>query len=259
MPIVSVEGLTGWRHLALDTVGSTNTEALDLANDGDAGRVWITANAQQAGKARRGRSWISEPGNLYASLLLIDPAPPQSLATLPLVVSLALHKAVAALQPQLAARLRIKWPNDLLLDGKKLSGILLEAQPDQHGRLAVIIGCGVNCHHFPGNPLYPATSLAHEGCETEPMALFRELARTMAQELRIWSQGHGFAIIRREWLDRCQGLGEAVIARFPDRELQGTFVDIDTEGLLLLRDEEGYTHQVSAADIFFGDSHAIGT
>jgi len=255
LSIVSVDGLIGWRHLALDQVGSTNVEAMVLADSGDAGQIWVTALSQQAGKARRGRQWISHPGNLYGSLLLIDPAPRDALATLPLMVSLALHKAVLQELPQIGERLKIKWPNDLLLDGKKLSGILLEAQPDRHGRSAVVIGCGVNCRHFPENPLYPATSLAHEGFEVVPMKLFRQLALAMASELRIWAQGHGFAIIRREWLDRCHGLGEAIVARYPDRELQGTFIDINTDGLLLLRDEEGYTHLVSAADIFFGDSH----
>ncbi|MCJ8308523.1 MAG: biotin--[acetyl-CoA-carboxylase] ligase [Rhizobiaceae bacterium] len=249
----SIEGLTGWRHLALGDVGSTNAVALEQAVGGDPGQLWITAESQSAGRARRGRSWVSEPGNLYASLLLLDPAPQDKLATLPLVISLALHLALVEARPELGARLKIKWPNDLLLDGKKLSGILLEAQPDGHGRLAVIIGCGINCQHFPDNPLYPATSLAASGIALEPAELFSHLAREMARTLRIWAEGQGIAIIRRDWLDRCHGIGQEIVARFPDREISGKFVDLDDNGLLLLCDNKGQIHTISAADIFFGN------
>ena len=251
--ILPIDGLNGWRHLALGDVGSTNAIALELATKRDAGQVWVTAESQSVGRARRGRSWVSEPGNLYASLLLVDPVPQNQLATLPLVISLALHVALVEARPELAERLKIKWPNDLLLDGKKLSGILLEVQPDGHGRLAVIIGCGTNCQHFPDNPLYPATSLAASGLELEPTELFDYLAREMARALRIWAQGQGIAIIRRDWLDRCHGLGQEIVARFPDHEISGKFVDLDARGLLLLCDTKGQIHTISAADIFFGN------
>ena len=256
--ISSIDGLTGWRHLALVDVGSTNAEALKLASEGDAGRLWVTAEKQLAGRARRGRSWVSERGNLYASLLLIDPADADALAGLPLVVSLALHEAVIAACPDAQGRLKIKWPNDLLLDGKKLSGILLEAQSDSFNRTAVVIGCGINCQHFPDNPLYPATSLAESGLDVTPEKLFKELAHTMASQLRVWAQGRGFSIVRRDWLDRCHGLGQDIVARFNDSEIAGKFVDLDGDGLLLLCDNKGQIHKISAADIFFGNSGALG-
>lgn len=248
----------GWRHLALDSVGSTNVEAMNLAHDGDAGQIWVTAEEQVQGKARRGREWISKRGNLYASLLLINQAPPDKLATLPLVVSLALHKAILNIVPHFSNDLKIKWPNDVLLDGKKLSGILLEATTLSNGSLAVVIGCGVNCQHFPENPLYPATSFQAEGLEIEPQTLFVELARTMASELRIWAEGSGFSIIRKEWLERARGVGEEITVRFPDREIQGRFVDIDEDGFLLLRGENQIVQSVSAADIFFAQTGELG-
>ena len=248
--ITAIAGVDGFRHLALGDVGSTNSEALSLAKDGDNGRLWVTGTTQSAGRARRGRSWVSESGNLYASLLLVDPAGPEHMSTLPLVVSLALHTAVADACPELGDRLKIKWPNDLLLDGKKLSGILIEAQPDGFGRLAVIIGCGVNCKHYPDNPLYPATSLLENDIRLEPLDLFQHLAGAMAQYLRIWAQGHGFAIIRKEWLERCHGLGETIVARFTNDQITGTFQDLDEAGLLLLCDNKGRVHKISAADIF---------
>ncbi|MGI9365630.1 MAG: biotin--[acetyl-CoA-carboxylase] ligase [Rhizobiaceae bacterium] len=254
----AIEGLNGWRHLSLQSVDSTNLRAFELANQGDFGRVWVTSDIQTAGRARRGRAWVSESGNLYASLLLLDPAPGEQLATLPLVVSLALHMAVLKACPQLEGRLKIKWPNDLLLDGKKISGILLEAQKDTSDRLAVVIGCGVNCSHAPDTTLYPATTLVEAGCSISPIELFRELAYALAQQLRIWSAGQGFSIIRRDWLARCQGLGKPVIARLPDTEKEGRFVDLDEAGLLLLEDDRGLIHKISAADIFFGNSVAKG-
>ncbi|NKB51347.1 MAG: biotin--[acetyl-CoA-carboxylase] ligase [Rhizobiaceae bacterium] len=249
----SIEGLAGWRHMALAETDSTNAQAMKLAGSGDPGRLWITAESQSAGRARRGRSWDSKPGNLYASLLLIDPAKSDALATLPLVVSLALYEAIIAAIPDLEGRLKIKWPNDLLLDGKKLSGILLEAQPDGFGRTAVVIGCGVNCRHFPDNPMYPAISLSAAGVDLASTDLFRHLAASMAQQLRVWAEGKGFSIIRRDWLDRSQGLGKDIVARFSDREITGKFVDLDEDGLLLLCDDMGQMHKISAADIFFGN------
>src|SRR2546426_2482581 len=116
----------GVRLIAHEVLGSTNSEALQLARHGERGPLWVTAERQSAGRGRRGRSWVSPPGNLYASLLLTDPASPEHWPELSFVAALAIHDAVveaaAALKPQLA----IKWPNDLLLSGKKFAGILIE-------------------------------------------------------------------------------------------------------------------------------------
>ena len=239
-------------------MGSTNSEALEHAKAGDVGQLWISATEQISGKGRRGREWVSKPGNLYASVLLIDPCDSQSLTSLPLVASLALHKALVTLKPELEPGLKIKWPNDILLHGKKLSGILLEATRDPQNRLAVVIGFGVNCQHFPENPLYPATSLARHGADISPSELFPHLARAMAAELRIWAGGNGFSILRGEWLERSIGRGDKITARFPDHEISGIFVDIDADGFLLLQDENQIVQQISAADIFFGNSDTSG-
>lgn len=247
----SIDGLEGWRHLALGSVGSTNIEAMNLAKDGDPGQVWVTAEEQLSGKARRGRGWVSKPGNLYASLLLIEPAERQHLATLPLVVSLGLYEA---LSPFLGGRLndlKIKWPNDLLFKGKKLSGILLEATNDPQGRLAVVIGCGVNCAHYPDNPLYPATSLAFEGFDIRPYDFFERLASSLAQQLSVWNRGQGIAEIRQQWLNRAQGVGLPIVVRFSQEELHGTFDGIDKDGMLLLKMDDGTVQTISAGDVFF--------
>jgi BirA family biotin operon repressor/biotin-[acetyl-CoA-carboxylase] ligase len=109
-----------FRHIELGDVASTNLECMERARSGDEGRLWITAVRQTGGRARRGRSWVSEPGNLYSSLLLIDPAPWAALASLPLAVTVAVEDAVSSALPAEAAQtLRIKWPNDLLIGGER--------------------------------------------------------------------------------------------------------------------------------------------
>lgn len=253
--IEPIPTLPGWRHLALGDVGSTNTVCAEHFASGDAGQLWITARRQLAGKARRGRAWVSEPGNLYASLLLIDPAPQERLVGLPLVVSLALHHALLDALPALGKRLAIKWPNDLLLDGKKLSGILMEAHYDSATkRSGIVIGCGINCTHFPDSPFYPATSLSAEGFLLEPADLFAHFANTMASTLALWDHGNGLEAIRTAWLARAKGRGETITARFDDHSITGRFADLDENGYLLLEDDTGGLRQISAADIFFGNS-----
>ena len=113
----------GVRLLSHDTVGSTNAEALQFARKGERGPLWVTAKRQTAGRGRRGRSWVSEPGNLYASLLLTDPAPPERFPELSFVAALALHDAIGGRIPGLSNRLVLKWPNDLLIDRNKFAGI----------------------------------------------------------------------------------------------------------------------------------------
>src|SRR5262249_51996032 len=129
----------GARLVSLDAVGSTNAEAFARARAGERGPLWITARRQTAGRGRRGRARVSEPGNLYASLLLTAPAPPQRAAELSLVAALALHDALAERAAMLGPRLALKWPNDVLCDGAKLAGILVEGETLAGGPLAVVI------------------------------------------------------------------------------------------------------------------------
>ena len=138
----------GVRLVAHDTLGSTNAEALARARAGERGPLWVTAARQTAGRGRRGNVWTSEPGNLYASLLLTDPAPPAHLPELCFVVALGVLDAVGEAAPALRDRLKLKWPNDLLLDGAKFAGILIEAETIG-GVTAVAVGIGVNCAHHP--------------------------------------------------------------------------------------------------------------
>ena len=242
----------GYAAVHLDAVGSTNAEAFERGRQGAASGLWVVARRQTEGRGRRGRVWTSEPGNLYASLMLRDPMEEARLSELPLVVALAVHDAVAAALPPFArADLAIKWPNDVLYAGAKLCGILIEAATAPEGRV-VVIGIGVNCKHHPDVTLYSATDLAAAGYPTEPEALFALLAAAMARRLAEWRAGD-FAFIREAWLSRAQGVGEAITVRLPTREIVGVFSGLDREGRLLLR-HDGGLEAISAGDVFFGRS-----
>ena len=155
--------LDDFRHTALGDVGSTNTECLTRARAGDPGLHWITAARQTAGRGRRGRPWMSEPGNLYASLLLIDPAPMERLHSLPLAVAVAVQRAIQGVMPVGSRPVTVKWPNDVLIAGKKTCGILLEGEGLPGGHHALVIGCGINIAIAPDHGLYPVTSLQAKG------------------------------------------------------------------------------------------------
>ena len=224
--------------IACDTIGSTNAEALARGRAGERGPLWITARAQTAGRGRRGRTWVSEPGNLFATLLLTDPAPPERAAQLSFVAALATHDAITALAP--APRLAFKWPNDVLLDGQKLAGILIEAEGTP---LIVAIGIGVNCRHHPDGTAYLATDLA--GAVTAE-ALFEALSDAMVHRLREWQAG--FASIRAAWLDRA--LGGELKARLGAREITGRFETLDDAGRLVLRLPDGRCEAIAAGEVF---------
>ncbi len=240
-------GLAGARHTHYETLGSTNAEALALARAGERGPLWITASCQTAGRGRRGNPWISEPGNLYATLLLTEPSPPDHAPELSFVAALALHDAVATAAPQLGPLLALKWPNDLLLGGAKLAGILIEGENSPV--FAVAIGIGVNCANHPSDTAYPATDLATAGALVAPERLFAELAEAMARRLRQWRRGAGFAAIRAAWLARAAGLGQDIRVRLREREFSGRFEGLDEAGRLLVAGATGVT-VVTAGEVF---------
>lgn len=241
-----------FRHVALDEAGSTNTECLFRARAGEPGNLWITAGRQTQGRGRRGRSWSSEPGNLYASLLLIDPAPLESLQSLPLAVAVAVHSAVQSVLPHGAAKAEIKWPNDILIGGRKTCGILLEGERLSDGRYALVIGTGINVVSAPDHGLYPLTNLRHEGSAASAEELFAHLFLTMADTLGVWDGGHGIRDIIALWRRHAVGIGQPITVNLPDRSISGRFDDIDGSGQLILTDENGMRRHIAAGDVFFG-------
>ena len=239
----------GVRLIAYDTLGSTNVEALARGRAGERGPLWITAARQTAGRGRRGNAWVSEPGNLYASLLLTDPAPAPHLPGICFVAALGVRDAVCGLASELSSRLQLKWPNDMLLDGAKLAGILIEAE-SLGGRTTIAAGIGVNCVHHPVGLAYPASSLSAYGVSVSPESVFGELSRTMLTRLAQWDRGAGFATIRAEWLSHAAGIGGDIHVRLADRELTGTFETLDPAGRLMLRLPGGALEAITAGEVF---------
>lgn len=244
--------LAGVRHIAYETLGSTNAEALARARAGERGALWITSAKQETGRGRRGSAWTSPQGNLYASLLLTDPAPPALAPQLSFVAALALHDAVAECAPHIGPLLKVKWPNDLLLGGAKLAGILIEGESDPafaQRTLNIVIGLGVNCAAHPQGTPYPATDLAAAGATVTPAQLLAALAQAMQRRLAQWARGDGFAAIRADWLKRAAGLGNDIRVRLPEREFSGRFEGLDDAGHLLVRGPAGVT-TVTAGEVF---------
>jgi BirA family biotin operon repressor/biotin-[acetyl-CoA-carboxylase] ligase len=234
----------GFGLMAHDSLGSTNSEACALARAGQRKPLWITARQQSAGRGRRGNVWISEPGNLYCSLLF--PGIPSGRAgELAFVSGLGVHDAVAGVAPSFASRLALKWPNDVLLDGRKVAGMLIEAEQDW-----AVIGIGINCAHHPKDTAYPATDLQTAGAVVTVETIFASLSKALLQRLQQWEQGAGFAAIRSGWLARAAGIGKDIRVRLPAKELAGQFQGLDETGQLLLRLPDGSTTAVSSGEVF---------
>ncbi len=247
----------GYRLLSLEATSSTNDDALKAARAGDPGQLWIVAAEQVAGRGRHGRQWSSPKGNLYASLLLIDPCDMAVAPQLGFVIGLAVHEAVEAVTGVGAPRLSLKWPNDLLLDGAKVSGLILEGHrlgPD--GPLAIVIGCGVNVAFAPTGTPYPAIALqaVRPGLTREDV--FHALSSAFAQAFSAWrtaahmNASDPFGAIRRLWLERAAGLGQEVTLRLPTGEKRGVFEGLDRFGRLQLKSRDGM-ELIDAGDLYF--------
>ena len=238
-----------FRLVRYETVGSTNDEAKRLAQGGAESGTIVCAGTQTAGRGRRGREWVSPPGNLYLSIVWRPECPLGHAAQLGFVASLALAEAVDPAIPAWLA-LRLKWPNDLLLGGRKLAGILLESETAS-GSIAdfVVIGIGVNLASAPDGAETPATSLAGEGLPpVAPETVLASLAERFGEWAGRWRRD-GFAPVRAGWLARASGVGEAVRVRLERTTLHGRFADLDESGALLL-DQESGRRRIAAGDVF---------
>ncbi|WP_246739514.1 biotin--[acetyl-CoA-carboxylase] ligase [Martelella sp. HB161492] len=239
------------RHEALDEVDSTNSEAMRRAKAGDPGGLWITAARQTGGRGRRGRRWVSERGNLYASLLLINPARSEDIASLPLAVALAVRQAVAAAAPGISRPVEIKWPNDVLIARNKIAGILLEAEQLPDGRNAIVIGIGVNVGFAPEVSAYPTARLRDYAPGADPEMLFAHLFAAMDVELTVWNGGKGIRETVESWRRHACGIGEPITVNLLHDRVSGRFAGIDDSGMLMLETQEGM-RVFAAGDVFFG-------
>ena len=239
---------SGWRVERFASLGSTNDEARRLALAGDPGRLWIIAHEQTQGRGRRGRAWTSPPGNLYASALLIDPSPTAIAAQIGFVAGVALRRALGDLGA--SDELRLKWPNDLVWRGGKLAGLLVEGVALSDGRLACIVGIGVNCASAPAGLAYPTADLSKAlGRPVDPEDLFAHLAPRFDETLTLWRRGADFAAIRAQWLGHAAGLGSSIRIGGAQGFRQGIFETLDEQGRLVLRGASGL-ETIEAGDLF---------
>lgn len=238
-----------YRCLALEETNSTNALCLEYAAAGEMGNLWITAERQIQGKGSRGRSWTSEKGNLYASLLLDDPCDKSRLADLTFIAAISVLEAINLFNV-MDKSVQVKWPNDVLIEGRKCSGILLESVHYQSVSY-VAMGIGVNCLHFPPDTLHKATSLFAEGIEVSCDRFFLTLANMVADNISLWDKGNNFASIRQKWLKKAYGIGMPITVRIPGQDdIEGQFSSIDKDGYLIL-DHNGNMMRISTADVFF--------
>jgi BirA family transcriptional regulator, biotin operon repressor / biotin---[acetyl-CoA-carboxylase] ligase len=237
-----------YRLVTFDAIDSTNEEAKRRAREGAAEGLLVWAREQLAGRGRRGRSFSSPPGNLYLSVLLRPERPAVEAAQLSFAAALAVGEAAVALLPE-PARLRYKWPNDVLIDGRKLSGVLLESQASSEGRLDwLVIGMGVNLASHPDGLEFPAISLKAAGAAVTVEGLLVAVAERFLFWYEHWRLA-GFASLRDPWLARAQGLGGEIRVRLQAGELLGRFAGLDEEGALLFEDAAG-RRRIAAGDIF---------
>ncbi|HMD64358.1 MAG TPA: biotin--[acetyl-CoA-carboxylase] ligase [Stellaceae bacterium] len=240
----------GYRLLCYDSIGSTNDEAKHLARDGAAEGTLVWALEQTAGRGRRGRAWVSPRGNLYLSLILRPDRPVGSAAQLGFVAALAVGGALRATRPRIE-RLAYKWPNDVLINRRKIAGILLESETVAPEKLRfVVVGVGVNLTASPRGTEFPATSIMAEGLgEVMPQAMLEEFVAHFQSWNMRW-QAEGFAPVRTAWLAAAAITpGEPIRVRLDALAWCGRFLDIDKEGNLLL-DCTGETRRIAAGEVF---------
>ncbi len=267
--------MTG-RLLVLDEVDSTQDEARRRFIAGTPGPLWVLARQQAAGRGRSGRQWISPPGNLHLSLLFRPEVALRRWPEVSLLAALVAHKAAARLLARAGRRdlrdaLSLKWPNDVLLHGRKLGGILLETvrapgatdsatPPDApatghveaggDGHRALVIGWGMNLRHAPppDQARWPATSLSEHGVALHPGLMFEVLRDTFWRWYQVW-QSYGPRNVREAWLKRAHGLGSTLHLRHGGELLSGRFADLGPSGELVLELPGGERRMFHAGEI----------
>ena len=242
--------LNDYHLLSFDSLDSTNEEAKRLAKGGGCHGAVIWARQQTQGRGRLGRSWVSSEGNLFVSVLLQPEKPLRDLAQLSFVTAVSAIEALEALL-QGDNRLQCKWPNDILLNDKKIGGILLESfQAGESTKPWVVIGVGINVDTYPPRTEFPATCLKDAGVELVSAKII--LSRFIHHFIERYNEWNvkGFTSVRKKWSDLAWGLEQRLCARLPDKNIEGTCMGIDAQGSLILKLDNGKKHQVHAGDVF---------
>lgn len=229
-----------------DEIDSTSEEAKRRARRGETSAVWIAARQQTAGKGRLGRVWASPVGNLFSTVLFPEPGGLAMAARVPFAAALAVRDACVAAIPDLPAKL--KWPNDVRISGKKISGILTESG-ETNGVIWVALGMGVNVQHAPEGVGQDATSLILEGVSgaLQPEHVLEDLRMALAS--RVEQARRDFAGLLKAWLDHAEGYGETVEAGPVTDRIEGVFEGLAPDGGLILRLPDGSTRTIRAGDV----------
>lgn len=238
------------RVVAKAVTNSTNDDVLALLEDGDgADPVWVVADRQAAGRGRLGRSWESPPGNLYASVGLSVACPPASAPLVGFIAGVALHEAVATAAPSAAKQLRLKWPNDLLLGGGKLAGVLAESRRRASAPLELAIGFGVNIASAPAVASYATARLHDVAPDVRPLDVLDALRTRFEARLEAWTRARfAFDAVAAAWTERAMLLGSAITVTQAARTLSGSFAGLDAAGRLLIDTPQGRA-AIEAGDV----------
>ena len=239
-----------FKLVTYDTIRSTNEEAKRLAINGMEGDIIVWAKKQTLGVGRRGRKWVSQKGNLYFSILLRPDCSVSKAMQLGFVVSLSIVQVLDDVLPKIA-KVNCKWPNDILVGNRKISGILLESQLTPLGEIDwLIIGVGLNVKNFPKDVEFPATSLIEEGAKKTISAeiILKLFSHHFLSTYEKWDK-LGFETIRKTWLSRVAWLGEEITVQLEYETLKGEFKNLDKDGALIIL-HNGVDRRITAGDIF---------
>lgn len=223
----------------LSSVGSTNDHAKQLARSGYPAFTTVWAHDQTAGKGRQGNSWTSVAGNLYMSVLLRPAATAAQNGQLSFLAAVALAETVKEFMPK-PSQIAMKWPNDLLLNGKKAAGILLETEGDW-----VVMGIGVNVAGAPDG----AASLRDFGADAQSGHVLEKLVTRLKDFYDLWVKS-GFAPIRSQWLHYAHNIGMTIQVRMPNETFSGKFLGIDDAGALEIEMPDGAKRTVCSGEVF---------
>lgn len=239
-----MEKINNWLWTEHEETSCTNDDVKELCSGAESGKKFVvTTKRQSSGRGRRGRSWVSLEGNLFVSFGLEVEL--RDLGQMVFVVSLSLLETIEALQTGL--EIKLKWPNDVLINDRKISGILLEKAAGNY----LVIGVGVNISTEPDatDLLYPATSLQAVGINIERIEFLRSFINYFDNNLSEWKD-NGFASIKKRWLNKAQNLGKAIFVNTELGSKTGIFNGVDDNGILLLATPNGI-EKIYAGDVFF--------
>lgn len=241
--------LKNYNLLEFETIDSTNSEALRAAKSETADCV-IISERQTGGRGSKGRTWVSIAGNLHMSILLNFPRDFKRHSSLSFLTANAMYSTLAGMfgERKLSCKIELKWPNDVLINGKKVAGTLLESI-SVNEKTFIVIGVGVNIIEAPGAVAFPSTSLYDEGVETGAMEFMQVLMQKFDKLYRKFLYEKDFTNIRKDWLRRAYNLNKIITINDGVKEISGTFIGIDLEGAIMLRLASGEIFSFVQGDV----------